>query len=338
MTLERHRRFDDTHGYAGAGAAIGSLGALVAACRALAGAAAGFSPAEEVLVRRAGPVDPSLVDALRALIEAGEDPLGEAFCLLRPPAERRPSGAVYTPRPVVDSMVAWAAEQPRPCRIVDPGCGSGRFLLAAGRRFPTAELVAVETDPLALLMLRANAAVLGLTARLTVHHDDYRRLTLPETTGRTLFIGNPPYVRHHDIDPLWKTWFAETARRYGLKASKLAGLHIHFFLKTRELGRRGDFGCFITAAEWLDVNYGAVLRRLLADGLGGTALHVLAPESMPFGDAITTGAVTCFHLGRTAPRLTVRWARHVRELAPLSAGTPVPWSALDGAARWTPII
>ena len=29
-----------------------------------------------------------------------------------------------------------------------------------------------------------------------------------------------------------------------LGASKLAGLHVHFFLKTRELARAGDFGAF----------------------------------------------------------------------------------------------
>jgi hypothetical protein len=42
---------------------------------------------------------------------------------------------------------------------------------------------------------------------------------------------------------------------------------------------------FITAAEWLDVNYGAVLRRLLADGLGGTAIHLIDPKAQPFVDA-----------------------------------------------------
>ena len=40
-----------------------------------------------------------------------------------------------------------------------------------------------------------------------------------------------------------------------------------------------------TAAEWLDTNYGAFLRQLFANGIGGTALHVLAPEARPFGDA-----------------------------------------------------
>ena len=197
-----------------------------------------------------------------------------------------------------------------PLRVIDPGCGSGRFLTAAAERFPTAELIGIDTDPVATLLLRANAAVRGFARRLTVHVGDYRDLTLPAIPGATLFVGNPPYVRHHEIPERWKDWFSRTAARYGLKASKLAGLHIHFFLKTRELARAGDYGVFITSAEWLDVNYGSVLRALLNDGLHGLAIHILEPQLRPFADAITTGAITCF-----------RWATIRAPCASVASGT-----------------
>src|SRR3546814_3471279 len=91
----------------------------------------------------------------------------------------------------------------------------------------------------------------------------------------------PPYVRHHLIDADAKRWFADTAAGFGVKASKLAGLHIHFYVRTLELARTGDYGVFITSSEWLDVNYGATLRNLLTQRLGGVALHVLDPAIMP---------------------------------------------------------
>ncbi len=318
--------------------AIGSQAELAAVARALAGPKAPYSTPEWSLVAEGKPAAPNLIRSVRALIEAGSDPLGEAFCLLRPSVARRASGAVYTPATIVRSMVGWAAKQGDPARVVDPGCGSGRFLLAAARSFPKAALVAVDTDPLAVLMLRANAAVLGLTGRLTAWCADYRHLTLPPIDGPTLFIGNPPYVRHHDIGAEWKTWFAATATGYGFKASKLAGLHIHFFLKTRQLGRVGDRGVFITAAEWLDVNYGAVLRKMLADGLGGAALHVLTPESMPFAGAATTGAITCFRIGMRPGEMVMRSVGSLDRLGNLAGGTPVPWPTLEKANRWTPIL
>lgn len=65
-------------------------------------------------------------------------------------------------------MTAWLSAQGTPVRIVDPGAGSGRFILAAGEAFPDAHLVAVEMDPLAALMLRANLSVRGWTDRATV--------------------------------------------------------------------------------------------------------------------------------------------------------------------------
>jgi hypothetical protein len=74
--------------------------------------------------------------------------------------------------------------------------GAGRFLIAAARKFPNAQLIAVELDPLASLMLRANAAVHGFADRLAVHLVDYRSFALPAIACPTLFIGNPPYVRH----------------------------------------------------------------------------------------------------------------------------------------------
>jgi len=321
---------------------VGPLGQVVACAARLVGNVATLTPAERALVRSAPPVDVGRVRQCAALIRGGADPLGDAYCRLRSIAERRAVGAVYTPAEIVASMVAWAADTGHPVRIVDAGAGSGRFLIAAGLRFPKAALVAVETDPAAVLLLRANAAVRGLTARLTVHLADYREVRLPEVPGPTLFIGNPPYVRHHDLSRSAKAWFARTAARYGLKASRLAGLHVYFFLKTRELARPGDYGAFITSAEWLDVNYGAVLRNLLGNGLGGVAVHVLAPQVQPFADAITTGAITCFRVGSRESHLKVRRVQRLADLGRLAVddAAAMPWTApkwsVGAAARVSP--
>jgi adenine-specific DNA-methyltransferase len=309
---------------------------LVSLAAALIGDCSGLSIAESKLVARARPVDPHLVAHTRAQILAGQDLLGTEFCSLRSAKQRRQYGATYTPTPIVDAMVEWAhAEISTPSRVVDPGAGSGRFLIAAARKFPNAELVAVDVDPLATLMLRANAATHGFADRLAVHLTDYRKLALPAITRPTLFVGNPPDVRHHDIGEEWKTWFAATANRFGLSASTLAGLHIHFFFKTRELAQPGDYGAFITAAEWLDVNYGSVLRRMLADGLGGTAVHIIDPKAQPFADALTTAAITCFRVGSRPTEITMRSVGSLGDLAPLDRGRAVPWDEIASARKWS---
>ena len=276
-----------------------------------------------------------LVLRASSLIRRGEDPLGDAYCAIRSPGERRPLGQTYTPHPIIEAMLRWASDHGTPTRVVDPGAGSGRYLLAAGRRFPEAELHGSDVDPLATLMLRANLAAAGLAGRARIHLGDYRALALPEAEGPTLFIGNPPYVRHHQIAPEWKAWLLQTARRHGLHASALAGLHVHFFLATAEYGRRGDFGAFITSSEWLDVNYGALVRRLLLDELGGQSLHVLAPEAQPFSDATTTGAITCFRIGDTVPAMKVRRVESVSDLGRLAKGRRVSRQRLAETNRWS---
>lgn len=276
-----------------------------------------------------------LVLRASSLIRRGEDPLGDAYCAIRSPGERRPLGQTYTPHPIIEAMLRWASDHGTPTRVVDPGAGSGRYLLAAGRRFPEAELHGSDVDPLATLMLRANLAAAGLAGRARIHLGDYRALALPEAEGPTLFIGNPPYVRHHQIAPEWKAWLLQTARRHGLHASALAGLHVHFFLATAEYGRRGDFGAFITSSEWLDVNYGALVRRLLLDELGGQSLHVLAPEAQPFSDATTTGAITCFRIGDTVLAMKVRRVESVSDLGRLAKGRSVSRQRLAETNRWS---
>lgn len=283
-------------------------------------------------------VEPSLVKLTGGAIEAGEDPLGDAFTALRTRITRRVAGAIYTPKPIVESMVRWAQAEGAPARVVDAGAGSGRFLIAAGKQFRRAKLIAIELDPVASIMLRANLAVKGLSKRATVLVVDYRTANLGGSDGRTLFIGNPPYVRHHGIDEKWKRWYAAAAAEFGVVASMLAGLHLHFFVRTLQCAHQGDLGTFITSAEWLDVNYGSALRHLLADRLGGVALHVLEASVMPFANALTTGAITCFRVDSKPNTMRVRSVANVEALDSLSAGTPVPWRELRNVTRWSTVV
>ena len=275
--------------------------------------------------------------ALRARIRAGEDPLGQAFCRIRPPEQRRSAGQTFTPPAVVDSMISWADRALAPARVVDPGAGSARFLVAAGRRWPEAELIGLETDPLAALIGRATLAAAGMAGRAAIEVADYRSVRLAAAPGPTLFVGNPPYVRHHQVAAPWKDWLRDTAARLGLPASGLAGLHAHFFLATALHAAPGDAGALVTAAEWLDVNYGGLIRGLLLGPLGGESIHLLDPAAAVFPDAAATSAITCFRPGSAPRAIRLRQVAGVADLGALAGGTPVPVTALRSASRWRPL-
>jgi len=275
------------------------------------------------------------LEHIRSSILAGEDPLGDFFSAIRTPQERREQGAVYTPHAIVEAMAGWSARVAAPDRVVDPGAGSGRFLLAAGRVFPKAELVAVELDPLAALMARANLAVSGMGERASVLVRDFRSAGLKEIGGRTLYLGNPPYVRHHLIDRKWKDWLKREASELGLKANALAGLHVYFFLAIARWAKPNDFGALITAAEWMDVNYGQMVRDLFLDRLGGQAVYVIDPSASPFPGTQTTAAVTTFTVSER-PR-SARFARiaQLDDLGYLSGGRRIRRDRLMSERRWS---
>ncbi|MGH2533801.1 MAG: class I SAM-dependent methyltransferase [Thermomicrobiales bacterium] len=291
---------------------------------------------EELVADLPGPL-PLFLQATRDAIRRGEDPLGDSFCRIFSAEERRPKGATYTPQPIIDAMLAWAGRESRPARVVDPGAGSARFLVAAGRRFPDAELIAVEADPVAAILARGHLAAAGLISRSKVLLQDYREIDLPPVTGTTLFLGNPPYVRHHLIESRWKAWLAHTARTYGIEASQLAGLHAHFFLATAEHARQGDVGVLITAAEWLDVNYGRLVRDLLTGILGAKSIHVIEPSADPFPGTQTTAVITGFEIGAKTDTVGMRRVASLDELGALESDWRVGRDRLMSADRWTPL-
>lgn len=281
------------------------------------------------------------VQRYRAEILRGTDLLGDAFASIRSPEERRVQGATYTPQAIVGTMVEWAdwfrraAGGGGPTRIIDPGAGSGRFLIAAGKAFPKAQLVGVELDPLASVCLRANLAANRMLQRSQVLNGDFRQVSIPKVAGRTLFIGNPPYVRHHQIGAQWKQWLTSESEKLGLSASQLAGLHVHFFLSTLLHASPGDYGAFITSAEWLDVNYGRLVRELFVNHLGGTSLTIVEPTARPFPDAASTAVISTFEVASKSRSIRVRRVDDVVSLSPLQSGRRLLRTRFDPRSRWS---
>ena len=263
-----------------------------------------------------------------------DDPFGRALRLLRSTVERRSMGQFFTPQPIVRVMVDWVKRQ-GPEQVVDAGCGTGRFAVACARALPKARVLAVDTDPVATLLCRAYARRHQLR-NLQVLCADFLTDSLPLDRARTAFVGNPPYVRHHLLSPELKAWGARMSAQLGVPFSKLAGLHVYFFLATALLARARDVGCYITSSEWLDVRYGEGLRQLLRDHLGVLSVAVLAESEQAFEDAMTTAAITCFRVG--SRRQQVRFAvvpEFTASERPLGAAA-VCVDKLGG--RWGPLL
>ena len=321
---------------------IQSEGSLVRLALALGAADVGgrLSSGESNIVQAAAGLpqpSPTQMAAVRSALSAGGDPLGDAFCVLRDPAARRADGAVYTPSQIINPMVDLALDH-NPSRVIDGGTGSGRFIAEVLRRQPRIGGIAVDADPVATLMTRAMLAVMN-TSSVRVINGDYTKLDPQRDAGRTAFIGNPPYVRHHQLSAAAKAWAQDTAARIGHQISGLAGLHAYFFLATAVLGQPGDIGCFVTSAEWLDVNYGAIVRSLLLGQLGGLSLHVVEPKAMPFEGTQTTAVITAFKIGSREDVIRLHDVESLDQLKDLAtSGRPVAREQLRKSPRWSGLL
>jgi adenine-specific DNA-methyltransferase len=284
----------------------------------------------------------SLLDG--AAPDASDDPHGDAYCAAHAPASRRSRGITLTPQWLVELMVRAAAERGPFDTIVDAGAGSGRFIIAAARHFPAARLVAIEADPDMAGVLQQALHDAGLAPRVQVLLTDFRLADLPRC-GRTLFLGNPPYVRHHDIGARWKVWYRDGMARMGIAASQLAGLHAHFFLRAMQLMTAGDVLLWVTSAEWLDNGYGAALRRALAgadidSGAQLRALWLAASDEQIFSDALVSAVIVdVTKLGvanlRSAPAVVQLGRIAGRTLQPTRS---VERATLADSSRWSPLV
>ncbi|MFC8074549.1 class I SAM-dependent methyltransferase [Streptomyces sp. NPDC057307] len=98
----------------------------------------------------------------------------------------------------IASITAWLPVKADPRRIVDLGCGTGAGTLALLKRFPQAEVTAVDTSTSHLNRLRHKAEAAGLADRVrTVQADldgDWPNLGTPELVWASASM-------HHMADP-----------------------------------------------------------------------------------------------------------------------------------------
>ena len=88
-----------------------------------------------------------------------------------------------------------------PSRIADIGCGAGPAAIAIARRYPDAEVLALDINEAALALTRVNAALAGAVG-VTARHSNL----LDGVDGDfDLIVSNPPYL----LDP------AKRAYRHG---------------------------------------------------------------------------------------------------------------------------
>jgi len=238
-------------------------------------------------------------------IEARRQAIQAALDSSRSAAERNRLGQFATPYALAVQIARYvqsvAGRHLRTIRFADPSIGTGSFYSAALAVFGCGRMesaVGVELDPDFCDAARDLWAQSGLDV---VQGDFTRIVTSPRCpVAPNLILTNPPYVRHHHIDREDKERLQALAYQMaGVGVNGLAGLYVYFVLLATAWMKDGGYAAWLVPSEFMDVNYGAALKRHLTDRVTLIRAHRFDPEDIQFGDALVSSVVLVFR--KTAP-------------------------------------
>jgi adenine-specific DNA methylase len=210
-------------------------------------------------------------------------------------AGRKERGAFFTPPAIADYLVRWAVRTPD-TRVLDPTCGDGSFLTAAGQRLRSLGTEAHRLEDLVFgvdlytpALEQASGILGGLGIDATLLSADFFTLTPPGQLFPSLpefdaVVGNPPFIRYQQHIGESRRLSANAAQRQGVTLSGLASswaavlVHASAFLKPS--GRLA----MVVPAELLSVGYADPIRRWLTRRFGAVKLVVF--EQLQFEDAL----------------------------------------------------
>lgn len=189
--------------------------------------------------------------------------------------ERKSLGAFYSPRFLVEPMVAWAVNRPNQS-VLDPACGDGVFLESAARRLldlgagskRTASLLhAVDLNQEAARFTRERlVSELGGVFE-NVQFANFFSLTpgglFGPPEGVDAVIGNPPYIRYQKFAGTTRLEALERASHSGVQLTRLASSWAHFVVHSIAFLRPGGRLALILPAELIHTSYAAPLREHL---------------------------------------------------------------------------
>lgn len=202
---------------------------------------------------------------------------------LIPFAHRRRYGQFFTPEPIAELMLEWVGPVAQES-LLDPAVGPGVFLRLARKRFPQANLVGVDIEPVAL---EAAKRSLG-NEHMRLILQDFLTWRSDEQFGA--IVANPPYLRHHDIHYA-SDIYGEIGRRSGVVLSRLSNIYVLFIMEMCRRLKPSGRASIIVPGEWTNANFGMALKQFLLSRGYLRKLIYFSNLSEQFEDALTTAAI-----------------------------------------------
>ena len=254
---------------------------------------------------------------------------------LKTATERNKWGQFATPAPLAVSLARHARTlmAGEPVRFLDPAIGTGSFFSALSNVYAPEQIAAatgIELDPL----FADTARKLWGDSGLQIEQADFTRKK-PPAQRFNLVLTNPPYVRHHHLTAEEKDRLkTQLARTLHMPISGLAGLYCYFLLHAHDWMEEGGLAVWLIPSEFMDVNYGATLRRYLSERVTLVQIHRFCPTDVQFTDALVSSAVVIFRKSVPPAGHAVRFSFAGPIERPQSEAL-VPLETVRQSRKWT---
>ncbi len=162
-------------------------------------------------------------------------------------------------------------------RVLDLGAGDGRF--AIGGHFGSYEGVEIDRSQRSLMKLPQRAKIVYSCA---FEH---------KGTGYTACIGNPPYVRHHDLDEQWRDAVAGRLRdETGIEINRKCNLYVYFLFLALLKSERDGIVSSLVPYEWVSRPSAKPLRDYIKQN--GWRVEIYRFSQPIFDGVLTTASIS----------------------------------------------
>ena len=286
-----------------------------------------------------------------------DDVLGSVFEHLIPRDEQILLGQFYTPRKVADLLVGFAVN-PEEAAVLDPGCGSGTFVMRAydfiRERVPQThgallsrlwgfDISAFATELAAINLFRQDMSAFDNFPRVIPGNfferfvgeeipfppakaggQDKITISIPQFSA---IVANPPYLRSQhqdDLNPSYKKTLFTAAGKIGIKAAAKSDLLAFFLFKSLEFLKPGGRLGFVVSGSWLTSDYGATLQSVLLKRLKLVAIIGSSVESFFSQVQVNTVLIIAEQRATTQPNPAevIKFVRLNRRLEDILAPGP----------------
>ena len=193
-------------------------------------------------------------------------------------SNRFASSQVETPHKIVKGVWKLTHKyKPNFSKVLDLGAGDGKFILGGKFKYYEGFEIDKRIKPFPKLPNNANIK--------------YKCAFKENSNGYDLCIGNPPYLRHHEVEDLWRNKVAEKInQKLDISLNKRCNLFVYFIALGIIKTNKDGLISLVIPYEWVSRPSVSPLRDLIRNQ--GWEVNVYRFNEPIFGPVLTTASVS----------------------------------------------